>query len=169
MLRFFVTRISLFAKQDNKSSMDWMQWLLRTYHHGILVVLHVAFLLEAVEGSVAEKVFASPTSALLEGFMWDKETEVDRFRERVPLSNLVFQWQISVVDPSKPKPRDWLGPVKEASTKGSLSIIPEYKRMEPGTGRLCKHMTHGNRPMNLCLQGFHREASTVNAFCAVNL
>lgn len=95
-----------------------------------------ALTVSTVEWSVAEKA-ASPTSAL-EGFMWDKETEVDRFRERVPLSNLVSQWRLSVVDPTKPKPRDWLGPVKEAATKGSFVIIPECKRMEPGTGSLRK-------------------------------
>ena len=95
-----------------------------------------ALTVSTVEWSVAEKA-ASPTSAL-EGFMWDKETEVDRFRERVPLSNLVSQWRLSVVDPSKPKPRDWLGPVKEATTKGSFVIIPECKRMEPGSGSLRK-------------------------------
>ena len=48
-----------------------------------------ALTVSAVQWSVAEKM-AKPSSAL-EGFMWDKETEVDRFRERVPLSNLVSQ------------------------------------------------------------------------------
>ena len=95
-----------------------------------------ALTVSTVEWSVAEKA-ATPTSAL-EGFMWDKETEVDRFRERVPLSNLVSQWRLSVVDPSKPKPRDWLGPVKLAASTGSFVIIPECKRMEPGSGSLRK-------------------------------
>ncbi len=95
-----------------------------------------ALTVSTVEWSVAEKT-ATPTSAL-EGFMWDKETEVDRFRERVPLSNLVSQWRLSVVDPSKPKPRDWLGPIKEAAASGSFVIIPECKRMEPSTGSLRK-------------------------------
>ena len=90
----------------------------------------------AVEWSVAEKA-ANPTSAL-EGFMWDKETEVDRFRERVPLANLVSQCRLSQVDPSKPKPRDWIGPVKKVASKGSFVVIPECKRMEPVTGSLRK-------------------------------
>lgn len=88
-----------------------------------------------VEWSVADKT-ASPTSAI-EGYMWDKETEVDRFRERVPLSNLVSQCRLSSVDPSKPKPRDWVGPVRNAAKNGFV-IIPECKRMEPGTGSLRK-------------------------------
>lgn len=95
-----------------------------------------ALTVSTVEWSVAEKT-ATPTSAL-EGFMWDKETEVDRLRERVPLSNLVSQWRLSVVDPSKPKPRDWLGPIKEVAANGSFVIIPECKRMEPGSGSLRK-------------------------------
>ena len=42
-----------------------------------------ALTVSAVEWSVADRT-AKPSS-VLEGFMWDKETEVDRFRERVPL------------------------------------------------------------------------------------
>ena len=62
-----------------------------------------AMLVSTVEWSVAENM-ATPTSSL-EGFMWDKETEVDRFRERVPLANLLSQCKLYTVDPSKPKPR----------------------------------------------------------------
>ena len=96
-----------------------------------------ALTVSTVEWSVAEKT-ATPTSTL-EGFMWDKETEVDRFRERVPLVNLVSQCRLSQVDPSKPKPRDWIGPIKDAAaSSGKLVIIPECKRMEPTTGSLRK-------------------------------
>jgi indole-3-glycerol phosphate synthase len=95
-----------------------------------------ALTVSTVEWSVAENM-ATPTS-VLEGFMWDKETEVDRFRERVPLSNLVSQWRLGQVDPSIPKPRDWIGPVKEAAAGGQFVIIPECKRMEPVTGSLRK-------------------------------
>lgn len=108
-----------------------------------------ALTISSVQWSVAEKM-ARPTSAL-EGFMWDKETEVDRFRERVPLSNLVSQCKLVDMDPSKPKPRDWIGPVRNAAKKGFV-IIPELKRTEPVTGslrkrydvkRLAKHLTKG--------------------------
>ena len=95
-----------------------------------------ALTVSAVEWSVAEKT-ATPTSAL-EGFMWDKETEVDRFRERVPLANLLSQCKLYQLDPSKPKPRDWIGPVKEAAAGGKFVIIPECKRTEPVTGSLRK-------------------------------
>ena len=70
--------------------------------------------------------------------MWDKETEVDRFRERVPLANLLSQCKLYQIDPSKPKPRDWIGRVKEAASDGKFVIIPECKRMEPVTGSLRK-------------------------------
>ena len=69
--------------------------------------------------------------------MWDKETEVDRFRERVPLANLVSQCRLSASDPTKPKPRDWIGMIKQASNDG-LVVIPECKRMEPVSGSLWK-------------------------------
>jgi len=95
-----------------------------------------AMTVSTVEWSVVDKI-ATPTS-VFEGFMWDKEAEVDRFRERVPLANLVSQCRLSAVDPSNPRPRDWLGPVKEAAKSGSFVIIPECKRMEPGTGSLRK-------------------------------
>lgn len=90
----------------------------------------------AVEWSVAEKA-ATPSSAL-EGFMWDKETEVDRFRERVPLANLVSQCKLANLDPSKPKPRDWIGPIMEAAKGGKFVLIPECKRLEPISGSLRK-------------------------------
>ena len=95
-----------------------------------------ALTVSTVEWSVAENI-AIPTS-VLEGFMWEKETEVDRFRERVPLSNLVSQWRLSTIDPSKPGPRDWIGPIKEALNNNDFVIIPECKRMEPTTGSLRK-------------------------------
>lgn len=92
-----------------------------------------ALTVSTVEWSVAEKT-AQPTSAL-EGFMWDKETEVDRFRERVPLANLLSQCKLSMVDPASPKPRDWVGPLKQAAMKGFV-VVPECKRIEPMTGSL---------------------------------
>lgn len=95
-----------------------------------------AMTVSTVEWSVAEKT-ATPTS-VLEGFMWDKETEVDRFRERVPLSNLVSQCRLFTVDPTKPKPRDWIGAVKHFGADGSFVIVPEVKRMEPVAGSLRK-------------------------------
>jgi indole-3-glycerol phosphate synthase len=95
-----------------------------------------ALTVSTVEWSVAEKT-AYPTSKL-EGFMWDKETEVDRFRERVPLANLLSQCKLGAVDPTKPKPRNWISPVKKASKDGQFVIIPECKRSEPGMGSLRK-------------------------------
>jgi indole-3-glycerol phosphate synthase len=94
-----------------------------------------ALTVSTVEWSVAEKT-ATPSSTL-EGFMWDKETEVDRFRERVPLANLVSQCRLAASDPTKPKPRDWVGLIKQAS-RDSFVVIPECKRMEPFSGSLWK-------------------------------
>jgi len=132
------------AKTTEKrvKSLEMMQEKAPRDEHGELILrrreVHSgrAMTVSTVEWSVAEKS-ASPTSAL-EQYMWDKEAEVDRFRERVPLSNLVSQWRLSMVDTTKPKPRDWIGPVKEAAAGGSFVIIPECKRMEPGIGSLRK-------------------------------
>ena len=95
-----------------------------------------AMTVSAVEWSVAEKT-ASPTS-VLEGYMWDKETEVDRFRERIPLANLVSQCRLSTVDPASPKPRNFLENVRLAASSGKFVVIPECKRLEPSTGSLRK-------------------------------
>jgi indole-3-glycerol phosphate synthase len=84
-----------------------------------------AISVSTVEWSVAEKI-ATPTS-VLEGFMWDKETEVDRYRERVPLQNLVSQWKMTMVEKTLP-PRDFTAGLQ----KGEFIIIPECKKMEPG-------------------------------------
>jgi indole-3-glycerol phosphate synthase len=59
--------------------------------------------------------------------MWDKETEVDRYRERVPLQNLVSQWKMTMVEKTLP-PRDFTAGLQ----KGEFIIIPECKKMEPG-------------------------------------
>ena len=95
-----------------------------------------AMSVSTVEWSVAEKT-AKPTSAL-EGYMWEKETQVDRLRERTPLALLMANCKGAMSDPTKPKPRDWIGPVKQAGADGSFVIIPECKRMEPTTGSLRK-------------------------------
>eukprot|EP00584_Thalassiosira_punctigera_P005215 CAMPEP_0172539264 /NCGR_PEP_ID=MMETSP1067-20121228/10493_1 /TAXON_ID=265564 ORGANISM="Thalassiosira punctigera, Strain Tpunct2005C2" /NCGR_SAMPLE_ID=MMETSP1067 /ASSEMBLY_ACC=CAM_ASM_000444 /LENGTH=1050 /DNA_ID=CAMNT_0013324915 /DNA_START=135 /DNA_END=3287 /DNA_ORIENTATION=- len=96
-----------------------------------------AMSVSTVEWSVAEKM-AKPTSAL-EGYMWEKETQVDRLRERISLALLLSQTKMAMADPTKPKPRDWIGPVKRAAgDNGSFVIIPECKRMEPVSGSLRK-------------------------------
>ncbi|KAL9187355.1 hypothetical protein ACHAXT_001458 [Thalassiosira profunda] len=95
-----------------------------------------AMSVSTVEWSVAEKT-AKPTSAL-EGYMWEKETEVDRQRERISLALLLSQTKMAMADPKKPKPRDWIGQVKRAGADGNFVIIPECKRMEPVSGSLRK-------------------------------
>jgi len=93
-----------------------------------------AMTVSTVEWSVAEKT-ATPSS-VLEGYMWEKEAEVDRFRERVPLANLVSQCRLAAADPTLPKPRDFLGPIKQAIESDGFVVIPECKRMEPSVGSL---------------------------------
>mmetsp|Transcript_34261 Transcript_34261/g.63054 ORF Transcript_34261/g.63054 Transcript_34261/m.63054 type:complete len:1066 (+) Transcript_34261:238-3435(+) len=94
-----------------------------------------AMSVSSVEWSVAEKT-AKPTS-VLEGYMWEKETQVDRLRERVPLANLLSQTKAAMMNPMGGKPRDWIGPVKRAAgDDGNFVIVPECKRMEPVSGSL---------------------------------
>lgn len=83
-----------------------------------------------VQWSVAEKL-AVPTS-MFEGYMWDKETEVDRLRERVPLVNLLSQVKLSMSNPEAHSPRDWTKTLES----NSFAIIGEVKRSEPTTGSL---------------------------------
>jgi len=93
-----------------------------------------ALTVSTVEWSVAERT-AVPTSTL-EGYMWDKETEVDRFRERVPLANLVSQCRLSAKDPRSLKPRDFISRIKPS--EGEFVIIPELKQSDPTQGSLYK-------------------------------
>ena len=81
-----------------------------------------ALSVSSVEWSVAEKT-AKPTSTL-EGYMWEKETQVDRQRERIPLALLMSQCKAAMMDPKKPKPRDWIGPVKQAGKGGNFVVVP---------------------------------------------
>lgn len=108
-----------------------------------------AMTVSTVEWSVAEKT-ALPTSAL-EGFMWEKETEVDRFRERVPLVNLVSQCRLSAADPTVPKPRDFIGPIKQAISLKGFVLIPECKRLEPTVGSLRRRYDIENLVKSLTL------------------
>lgn len=92
-----------------------------------------AMTVSTVEWSVAEKS-AAPTSRL-EEFMWEKETEVDRFRERVPLANLVSQCRLQ-----KEETRSWTTPIREAD---DFVIIPECKRIDPVGGSLYRRYDIG--------------------------
>ncbi|EJK47995.1 hypothetical protein THAOC_33249, partial [Thalassiosira oceanica] len=95
-----------------------------------------AMSVSTVEWSVAEKT-AKPTSAL-EGYMWEKETQVDRLRERIPLALLMSNTKAAMMDPTRPRPRDWIGSVRRslAESEDGFVVIPECKRMEPASGSL---------------------------------
>lgn len=110
-----------------------------------------ALTVSTVEWSVAEKT-ATPTS-VLEGFMWEKETEVDRFRERVPLANLVSQCRLQSSDPTAPKPRDFMGPIKQVISDSGFVVIPECKRMEPSMGSLRRRYDVAKLVKSLTLSG----------------
>jgi indole-3-glycerol phosphate synthase len=90
-----------------------------------------ALTVSTIEWSVAEKT-ARPSSTL-EGFMWSKETEVDRLRERFPMAMLMSQCRASMNDPTSYKPRDWIGPIKQTiqTNKNEFVIIPECKKIDP--------------------------------------
>lgn len=100
-----------------------LMWKRREVHSGRAISV------STVEWSVAEKT-AQPTS-VLEGFVWEKEYEVDRHRERVPLVNLVSQCRQAAADPGSPKPRDWIKAIRQKSASGSFVIVPEFKRSDP--------------------------------------
>ena len=112
-----------------------------------------------VEWSVAEKT-AKPTSTL-EHYMWEKETQVDRLRERISLALLMSQTKTAMADPTKPRPRDWIGPIKRAGEGGKFVIIPECKRMEPVSGSLRKRYDIGKLVKEIIAVGV--PALSVNA------
>jgi indole-3-glycerol phosphate synthase len=95
--------------------------------------LSLISVLHTVEWSVAEKT-AKPTS-VLEGFMWDKETEIDRHRERVPLSNLISQCKLNNANPGSPRPRNWIASIKSAN---QFLEIPDLMRTDPSIGTIHK-------------------------------
>ncbi|KAL7516644.1 hypothetical protein ACHAWF_000070, partial [Thalassiosira exigua] len=64
--------------------------------------------------------------------------DVDRQRERVPLALLMSQTKAAMIDPQKPRLRDWIGAVRRAGEGGKFVIVPECKRMEPVSGSLRK-------------------------------
>uniref|UniRef100_UPI0030DA3996 indole-3-glycerol phosphate synthase TrpC n=2 Tax=Cyanobacteriota TaxID=1117 RepID=UPI0030DA3996 len=63
---------------------------------------------------------------ILEEIVWQKETEVDQMRERLPLVELRRQVQ------SAPAPRDFIGALRQGKTKPAL--IAEVKKASPSKG-----------------------------------
>ena len=96
-----------------------------------------AIAVSTIEWSVAEKA-TNPTSKL-EDFMWQKETEIDRLRERNPLANVLNNYKAFMMNPdnangSRPS---WSASIRDAiSSTGSIVIIPELKRTDPDGGIL---------------------------------
>jgi hypothetical protein len=65
---------------------------------------------------------AKPTS-MLEGCMWEEETQVNCLRERVPLAQILTNTKAAMQDPMLPKPKDWIGLVRRAGADGKFVII----------------------------------------------
>ena len=63
---------------------------------------------------------------ILEEIVWQKETEVAQWRDRVPLADLQKQVQ------TQPAPRDFVGALKQAKTQPAL--IAEVKKASPSKG-----------------------------------
>ncbi|KAL7538003.1 hypothetical protein ACHAWF_005964 [Thalassiosira exigua] len=63
------------------------------------------------------------------GYMWEKETIVDRQQERVPLALLMSQTKAAMVDPKKPWPRDWIGVARRAGEGGKFDIVSLVKQL----------------------------------------
>ncbi|GMH92756.1 hypothetical protein TrVE_jg12071 [Triparma verrucosa] len=94
-----------------------------------------AISVSTINWSVAGKE-AVPTSQL-EYFLWEKETEVDRLRERNPLANILSNCKAFMMNPENAKTLDWVGAIRKSSESG-LATIPEFKRADPNIGSLRK-------------------------------
>jgi len=83
----------------------------------------------AVNVSILRYQVALPDSApnnILEEIVWHKETEVDQWREKVPLLELQKQAR------NAPPPRDFIGALKQGRTQPAL--IAEVKKASPSKG-----------------------------------
>ena len=55
---------------------------------------------------------------------WEKETQIDRLRERIPFAQLLTNTKTAMQDPMSPKLTDWIGSAKRAGAYGKFVIIP---------------------------------------------
>lgn len=60
----------------------------------------------------------------LEALVWEKEAEVDRFRDRWPMSMLVSRSRLFGLE-EKNKPRDVLAALNDVKGKGGVAILAE--------------------------------------------
>ncbi|GMH50925.1 hypothetical protein TL16_g00904 [Triparma laevis f. inornata] len=94
-----------------------------------------AISVSTINWSVAGKE-AVPTSQL-EYFLWEKETEVDRLRERNPLANILSNCKAFMMNPDNAKCLDWVGGIRRGRG-GGLATVPEFKKADPNIGSLRK-------------------------------
>lgn len=66
---------------------------------------------------------------ILEEIVWHKASEIARWREKVPLPNLMLRAK------SGPQPRDFIGAIRAAADKtGKPGLIAEVKKASPSKG-----------------------------------
>eukprot|EP00904_Undaria_pinnatifida_P010466 jgi/Undpi1/654/HiC_scaffold_10.g04118.m1 len=81
--------------------------------------------------SVAESV-AQPRNSL-EALVWEKEAEVDRYRDRWPMSLLVSRSRLFNLEEEN-KPRDVLAALRKGKGASGVAVLAEVKRKAPVTG-----------------------------------
>ncbi len=64
----------------------------------------------------------------LEALVWEKEAEVDRFRDRWPMSMLVSRARMFNLD-EKNKPRDVLAALRGGEGEGGVAILAEVSEV----------------------------------------
>lgn len=69
-------------------------------------------------------VFHGVCRNTLEALVWEKEAEVDRFRDRWPMSMLVSRARLFSLE-DKNKPRDVLAALSNGKGKGGVAILAE--------------------------------------------
>lgn len=82
----------------------------------------------------------------LEALVWEKEAEVDRFRDRWPMSSLVSRSRMfNLIEENKP--RDVIAALTNSKGKGGVALLAEVRAGPTSSGRrsgtgVCMRLLH---------------------------
>lgn len=114
-------------------------------------LVHVGLASHAYLCHLYELVGADARRNSLEALVWEKEAEVDRFRDRWPMSMLVSRAKMFNLAEEN-KPRDVMAALHNGKGKGGVAVLAEVRWRRP---RWCASCVHGClRTLNIA-RGYH--------------